>query len=167
MGNDLRLLIAGKDIDDSIHGLGGIDGVQGADHQVTRFCCGDGGANGLQIAQFTDEDHIWILTQGMLQGGGNALRAVVSQRLLPRAGTEGRALATEVMVMNHAVRAVLRSRKFEQIPGLMQIGSNEGMHTLDESLADLVLTSQITVDEALAHARDPHVLESRLSPSQR
>ena len=93
----------------------------------------------------------------------NSLRAVVSQRLLPRAGSEGRVLASEVTVMNHAIRAVLRQRKFEQIPGLMQIGSHEGMHTL----ADLVLTSQITEDDYLTHARNPHVLESRLAPARR
>jgi len=93
----------------------------------------------------------------------NSLRTVVSQRLLPRAGSEGRVLASEVTVMNHAIRAVLRQRKFEQIPGLMQIGSHEGMHTL----ADLVLTSQITEDDYLTHARNPHVLESRLAPARR
>ena len=49
----------------------------------------------------------------------NSLCAVVSQRVLSRAGSEGRVLASEVMVMNHAIRAVLRQRKFEQIPGLM------------------------------------------------
>ncbi|NCF86517.1 MAG: PilT/PilU family type 4a pilus ATPase [Verrucomicrobiaceae bacterium] len=94
----------------------------------------------------------------------NALKAVVSQRLLPAKEGEGRVIASEIMVMNHAVRAVLRSRKFEQIPGLMQIGTNEGMHTLDECLSDLVLEEKITLDEALIHARDAHTLESRLAP---
>ena len=94
----------------------------------------------------------------------NALKGVVSQRLLPAKNGEGRVLASEIMVMNHAVRAVLRSRKFEQIPGLMQIGTNEGMHTLDESLSDLVLENKITMEEALTHARDSHTLESRLAP---
>jgi twitching motility protein PilT len=98
----------------------------------------------------------------------NALKAVVSQRLLPHAKEGlGRVMASEIMIMNHAVRSVLRNRKFEQIPGLMQIASNEGMHTLDECLAELVLEEKIKMDEALAHARDPHVLESRLGPSQR
>lgn len=71
------------------------------------------------------------------------------------------------MIMNHALRAVLRARKFEQIPGLMQIASNEGMHTLDECLADLVLEEKITLEEATAHARDGHTLQSRLEPSQK
>lgn len=93
----------------------------------------------------------------------NALKGVISQRLLPHAQGLGRVLASEVLIMNHATRAVLRSRKFEQLPGLMQIGSNQGMHTLDESLADLVLAEQITLDEALAHARDPQTLEARLA----
>ncbi len=96
----------------------------------------------------------------------NALKGVVSQRLLPHAKeTKGRVLASEIMVMNHAVRSVLRSRKFEQIPGLMQIGTGEGMHTLDECLSDLVLEEKITLEEAMSHARDPHVLEARLTPA--
>ncbi len=95
----------------------------------------------------------------------NALKAVVSQRLLPPKDPEGkRVLASEVMVMNHAVRSVLRQRKFEQIPGLMQIGANDGMHTLDESLADLVLEERVSLEEAVLHARDPLVLESRMAP---
>ncbi len=96
----------------------------------------------------------------------NALKAVVSQRLLPHAQDgEARVLATEIMIMNHAIRSVLRSRKFEQIPGLMQIASNEGMHTLDEILAELVLEGRVKMDEAMAHARDPQVLQSRVTPA--
>lgn len=97
----------------------------------------------------------------------NALKAVISQRLLPRKEGAGRVLATEVMIMNHAVRGVLRARKFEQIPGLMEIGSNSGMHTLDECLADLVLEEKVTREEAVAHARDAHSLAVRLSTRRR
>ena len=98
----------------------------------------------------------------------NSLKGVISQRLLPaKEDKDGRVLASEIMVMNHAVRAVLRGRKFEQIPGLMQIGTNEGMHTLDECLADLVLEDKIELDEALVHARDSHTLEARLAPAKK
>ncbi|HUF61948.1 MAG TPA: PilT/PilU family type 4a pilus ATPase [Verrucomicrobiales bacterium] len=92
----------------------------------------------------------------------NCLQAVISQRLLPRSDGSGRVLASEVMVMNHAVRACIRQRKVEQIPSLMQIGARDGMHTLDESLADLVFTGQITAEEARHHASRPDALNERM-----
>jgi twitching motility protein PilT len=84
----------------------------------------------------------------------NSLRAVVSQHLLPHLDGQGRVLATEVMVMNHAIRNCLRDRKFEQILGLMEIGSNIGMHTIDESLSKLLAAEKIHAGDALTHARD-------------
>ncbi|MEM7145715.1 MAG: PilT/PilU family type 4a pilus ATPase [Verrucomicrobiota bacterium] len=84
----------------------------------------------------------------------NALHAIVAQRLIPRADGKGRALASEVMIMNHGVRACLRTKKFEQLVGLMEIGAAEGMHTFDESLGALFAAREITEGEALAHARD-------------
>jgi twitching motility protein PilT len=84
----------------------------------------------------------------------NALQAIIAQRLMPRADGKGRVLATEVMMMNHGVRACLRTKKFEQLIGLMEIGGGEGMHTFDESLGGLFAAKLITEEEAMAHARD-------------
>jgi len=83
----------------------------------------------------------------------NSLEAVVSQRLLP-AEEGGRAMASEVMRANTAIRACIRDGRPEQIPGLMEIGGREGMHTIDESLAALVAQGMISSETALAHARD-------------
>ncbi len=85
----------------------------------------------------------------------NNLVAVVSQRLLPRADGQGRVLATEVMMANSGIRACIRDRKPHMILGLIEIGTQDGMHTLDESLSHLVLSGTITYEEALIHARDP------------
>ncbi len=84
----------------------------------------------------------------------NACEAIVSQRLVTRPDGKGRALATEVMIMNHGLRTCIRERKIEQIVGLMEIGHRDGMHTIDESLDQLVHTGQITQEEALLHCRD-------------
>jgi twitching motility protein PilT len=81
--------------------------------------------------------------------------AVVSQRLLPRADGNGRVLAVETMIANAGIRACIRDRKPHMILGLIEIGANEGMITLDESLIGLLRGGQITLDEALIHARDP------------
>ncbi|MBK1829263.1 PilT/PilU family type 4a pilus ATPase [Verrucomicrobiaceae bacterium R5-34] len=84
----------------------------------------------------------------------NVCEAIVSQRLLMRPDGQGRALATEVMKMNHGLRTCIRERKIEQMVGLMEIGQGEGMHTIDESLAHLLQTGQIDLQEALYNCRD-------------
>jgi twitching motility protein PilT len=84
----------------------------------------------------------------------NTLRAVVSQRLLPRLHGGGRVMAVETLVATAAVRACIRDRKTHMIPGIMETGSNEGMNTLDQSLATLVTEGKIGYEEAIIHARD-------------
>lgn len=79
----------------------------------------------------------------------NSLQAVISQRLLPRADGQGRVMATETLIANSAIRACIRDRKTHMIPGLIQIGTHEGMNLLDDSLLDLYKQGLITRDEAL------------------
>ncbi len=104
---------------------------------------------------FPHEQQNQILTQL-----SNSLVAVISQRLLPRADGQGRVLATETMIANAGIRACIRERKPHMILGMIEIGSQEGMNSLDESLATLVKTGQITVEEALIHARDPERMQT-------
>jgi twitching motility protein PilT len=84
-----------------------------------------------------------------------SLRAVVSQRLLPRADGAGRAVALEVLVVNKAVSNLIRDNKTFQIRSVLQTGASHGMSLLDTSLADLVKRKVVTRDEAARHAEDP------------
>jgi twitching motility protein PilT len=95
----------------------------------------------------------------------NALQAILAQRLLPKADGKGRVVCTEVMVMNDAVRALMRDRKFQQILSMIEIGSKDGMITFDESVANLYGTGQITYDEAVLNARDPSRLDTVVPPT--
>lgn len=90
----------------------------------------------------------------------NSLEAIVSQRLLPKESGPGRVLASEVLVANSAVRAVMRDQKWEQLPGLIEIGAREGMHTIDDSLETLYLNRLISKEEAMANARDKARIEA-------
>jgi twitching motility protein PilT len=92
----------------------------------------------------------------------NCLVGIVSQRLLPRLDAPGRVLATEVMLANAAIRAVLREGRTERLTSLIQIGSQEGMHTLDESLSHLLVNGHIAYDDAMHHARDPGFVNEAL-----
>jgi len=104
-----------------------------------------------RIVDFFPPDHQnQIITQL-----ASSLAGVVSQRLLPRADGKGRVMASETLVVNSGVQACIRDRKIHQLPGLMEIGGQEGMNTLDQSLEGLVKNNLITYDEALIHARDP------------
>src|SRR5713101_6282608 len=88
-----------------------------------------------------------------------SLLGVVCQYLLPRSEGSGLVLATELMTVNSGIEACIRDRRLSQIPGLIQIGGSDGMHTVDESLIELLLANRINLMDALAHARDPNFVK--------
>jgi pilus retraction protein PilT len=75
----------------------------------------------------------------------SCLAAVVSQRLLPRKGSEGgRIAAFEVLLGSIAVRAMIREKKTHQLLGLMETASREGMITMERALKKLYEAGAIT-----------------------
>ena len=88
-----------------------------------------------------------------------SLTGVLCQYLLPRSGQPGLVLASELMVVNSGIEACIRDRRLSQIPGLIQIGHNDGMHTVDESLIELLLADRINLIDAMAHARDSNFVK--------
>ncbi|MDP2044299.1 MAG: type IV pilus twitching motility protein PilT [Candidatus Omnitrophota bacterium] len=79
----------------------------------------------------------------------DCLQGVVSQLLLPHASGKGRVLATEIMIATPGIRNLIREQEIEQIPTLMQTGSQHGMHTMDKSLKELLSKGLITMDAAM------------------
>lgn len=114
------------------------------------------------IDVFPHEQQAQIITQL-----ANVLVGVVTQRLLPRIDGPGRVMASDVLVSTPAIQSVIRDRRTEQISGLMQIGTNVGMHTLDDSLAHLLVHGHISLEEALANARDKEYVQTQLQASLR
>jgi len=88
----------------------------------------------------------------------DSLRAVVAQRLLPRARGGGRVVALEVMRANHAVASLIREGKLAQLGSAIQSGRREGMITLERSLADRVAAGDVKLEDARAAANDPTAL---------
>ena len=84
-----------------------------------------------------------------------SLRAVVSQRLVPKADGTGRVAAIEVLMNSKAIGNLIREKKTFQIQSQMQTGASQGMVLLDNSLGDLVQSKTITREEALRNAEDP------------
>jgi twitching motility protein PilT len=87
-----------------------------------------------------------------------SLRAVISQRLLPRADGQGRVAAFETLVVTKAVGNLIRENKTFQIQSILQTGASQGMQLLDESIAQHVKAGTVSREEAMRHVEDPKVL---------
>jgi len=87
----------------------------------------------------------------------NALEAVVSLRLVPRADQPGRVPACEVLVNTGAVREQIRDLKATlNIPDLIREGSVAyGMQTFDQSLMTWYSRGVISYENALFYASSP------------
>ncbi|MFH0791548.1 MAG: type IV pilus twitching motility protein PilT [Candidatus Omnitrophota bacterium] len=84
----------------------------------------------------------------------DCLQGVVSQLLLPRSSGHGRILATEVMVGTSGIRNLIREQEIEQIPTLIQTGSQYGMKTMDKCLKELFHQGLITLDAAMSKVKN-------------
>ena len=85
----------------------------------------------------------------------NSLRAVVSQVLLTRNDGQGRIAARELMIVTPAISNLIREGKTHMIPNAIETGGKHHMFTLDQSLAELVRTGRVPVQEALGLAVNP------------
>ena len=85
----------------------------------------------------------------------SSLQGVLSQRLLPRADGSGRALAIEALLLNTAVRHLIREDKTHQIYGQMQMGQSKyGMQTMNQSLFQLYRRRHILLEDARVASND-------------
>lgn len=83
----------------------------------------------------------------------NILMAICSQRLVPSIGG-GRVVAAEVLIANPAVRNIIREGKSHQLDAVIQTSADQGMQTMDRTLASLVQAGTVTYDEARNYAVD-------------
>ncbi len=84
------------------------------------------------------------------------LEAVLTQQLLPAKEGPGRALACELMVVNPAIRNLIREGKTPQIANTIATSAEEGSITFDNMLIRMVRAGQIsaTTAQEAAHDRD-------------
>ena len=90
---------------------------------------------------------------------GDTLQGIISQTLLPLAQTNGRTIATEVLVNTPAIANMIREGQVAQIYSAMQAGAEVGMHTLDQDLRRLVGEGTISLNVAKDFAQDPSSLD--------
>ena len=82
------------------------------------------------------------------------LLAVLSQQLIPKMGGSGRVLATEVLLVNPAVRSLVRESKIHQLYSVIQTSQKDGMKTMNQSLYDLYQKKLISYDDAFSRTTD-------------
>jgi twitching motility protein PilT len=93
------------------------------------------------------------------------LQGVICQALIKSVTGVGRVVATEILVTTPALANLIREGKTHQIESMMQAGRELGMHTMDQKLADLVNTGQITRTAALENAQNTVGLEKLIHHS--
>jgi twitching motility protein PilT len=93
-----------------------------------------------------------------------SLKAIISQRLVPRADGAGRAPAVEVLVNNARVFDCIRDpKKTGELPDVIsQSFTTYGMQSFDMSLLQLVADGIITVESALENASNPGDMRLRI-----
>jgi twitching motility protein PilT len=91
-----------------------------------------------------------------------ALLAVISQRLIPAAHGNGRLPALEIMLASSGIRNLIRQGHDHQLRAHIETGRNEGMQTMEQSLAELVRSDRITRDTAFDHSHHPDQLRRQL-----
>jgi len=88
-----------------------------------------------------------------------ALKAIVSQRLLPRSDVRGRIPAVELLYNNSAVSSIIRDGKPYLLDNVLQTSDSEGFIFFERYLAQLLKEGKISKQTAEAYALRPKDLE--------
>ncbi|SHF78823.1 type IV pilus twitching motility protein PilT [Ornithinibacillus halophilus] len=76
------------------------------------------------------------------------LNAVISQRLMITKDGTGRRVATEVLMNTSAVKNLIRNEKLHQVQNVLQTNREQGMHTLEMDLKQLLQEDVISYETA-------------------
>lgn len=90
------------------------------------------------------------------------LSGIIAQTLLLGADGDRRVLACEVMVVNSAIRNLIRERQLQQLYSVIQTGKSEGMMTLNDALKRLVEERKIDAETAMERSPRPKELARQL-----
>lgn len=82
------------------------------------------------------------------------LVAIVSIRLMPRL-SGGRIPVTEIMIVNAAIRNLIREKKVYQIDLVIETSLQEGMITLNRSMVNLIKQKEISLEAAELYSLNP------------
>jgi twitching motility protein PilU len=101
-----------------------------------------------RIINFFPEDR----RQQLLMDLSLNLRALISQRLLPRREGKGRVAAVEVLLNTPLISDLIFKGEISEIKELMKRSREQGMQTFDQALFDLYEAGKVTYEDALRNA---------------
>ncbi len=84
-----------------------------------------------------------------------SLRAILCQSLIQDNLNDSLVPATELLVATAAIRRAIRENETHLISSMIETGRRMGMHTLEQSLEELVKSGRITPESAVLAAADP------------
>jgi twitching motility protein PilT len=88
----------------------------------------------------------------MCQRMGGSLRAIVAQKLVPRADGNGRVVANEILICTPTVSKAIEDGQFSELYHHMNEGAFWGMQTMNQSLVRYVKAGVITEETALNYS---------------
>lgn len=83
-----------------------------------------------------------------------ALKAVISQRLIPEINQNGRIAAHEIMVVTPGISNMIREGKTAAINSAIQTGASMGMQLMDKAIVDLYMQQKISKEDAIEYCVD-------------
>ncbi len=95
--------------------------------------------------------------RAMLAG---TLKAIISQRLVPRADSPGRVAIAEIMTMTGRVHdLIIDPQRTNKLTDVIAEGAYYGMQTFDQALYNGVQSGAVSMENALRYATRPYDLE--------
>ncbi len=109
-----------------------------------------------------------IITQHLLvadgPAGGAAARTAAGRQATPR---RSRVVTSEILTSTPAVANLIATEKSAQIYSTMESGTAQGMQTLEQDLARLLVAGYLSETTAMGMARSPNILRERVGRQQR
>jgi twitching motility protein PilU len=90
------------------------------------------------------------------------IRALISQRLIPRESGSGRIAAMEIMLNSPLIQDLIFKGEVNKIKEIMARSTRLGMKTFDQALFELYETSQISYEDALRNADSKNELRLKV-----
>jgi len=92
------------------------------------------------------------------------LKAIISQRLLPRAGGKGRVVAIEILVATESIKEFIRDNRLGDVTDYLSKNTDiYGTQSFDQHLSQLYKSGIITLDTAKAATTNPSDFERALA----
>ena len=115
----------------------------------TLHCADTVGALDRILAMYPAEEQESIRRQLAM-----TLKGVVAQRLMPSSRGSRRYAAIEILKINNGVANLIRTAQFNQIFSILETSIQQGMQSIDKSLADLVYQKKVSEEVALTAVRN-------------